>query len=209
MTRVLTQPMIEAAKRLHDSDPRLDGWRLSSEAILSVKDKYPGFDETSCVVKTVAINSLYSTQIYWVLHVAKHVARIMGDRPDDQSLVAALADAGAGKRHLSFASKFAHFFVCDRFPIYDSAAIVGLKFYLCSNYRTNALSPYDAYRENIASCLRSLPSSSYSQSVDQCLWLTGSWIKWKEDNRSGNAELRALFEFYPPDLHEMLPDELR
>jgi hypothetical protein len=197
----ITDCMIKAAGRLYTSD-WFKGWRLSDEALSSVRDKYPDFDEPSCLIKTVAINSLYSTQIYAVVHVAKHISRVMrGKRPDDQ-LIETLADAGNGRKNVSFASKFAHFFIAEHFLIFDSAALRAIRFHLGE---TNAQSSYSAYCAELKRCA---PNGAYNKSFDQYLWLTGSWMNWKT-HKDVNAETRVLFDAYPDDLHDMLPEALR
>jgi hypothetical protein len=202
----LTANMISAAGALYEHSPKLSGWRLSNEALCSVREQYPTFDEKSCLLKTVAINSLYSTQVYAIVRVASHVARVMEKMPSDDELVPTLAEAGTGRRHLSFASKFSHFFVSDRFPIYDSAAIRAIQFHLGSDYKTNVQLPYRAFCNNLKQCNSVFANN---QSLDRYLWLTGSWIRWKADNNEINSELKSLFVAYPEDLHEMLPEPLR
>ena len=56
-----------------------------------------------------------------------------------------------GRKHLSFASKFAHFFIdMERFPIYDFFSLKMVAYHLGRQELTrNTAHPYQAFIENI------------------------------------------------------------
>src|SRR5689334_2551341 len=66
----LLHSQIEAASRLH---ARLEGWRITDNALGQIRDRFPGFDKESCLVKSVAVNTLYGTQVLAIVRMARHV----------------------------------------------------------------------------------------------------------------------------------------
>src|SRR6476620_7956329 len=71
---VLKQAQVDAAIRLHE---RLEGWRNSDVALMRLRDSMPEFDSASCLLKTVAVNALYGTQVLALVRMAGHVATIL------------------------------------------------------------------------------------------------------------------------------------
>src|SRR5690242_13135370 len=69
----LTQNQIDAARRLHE---RLDQWRLSDAALRRLHETFSGFEIEACVLKSVAINALYGTQVFAIVRMAQHVETI-------------------------------------------------------------------------------------------------------------------------------------
>src|SRR5687768_11729209 len=117
----LTDAHVQAASRLHS---RLKQWAATDGALEQLREKFPGFDLEAALLKTVAINQLYGTNVYAAMRVAENVVAVMKKPPDGAALVETLAEvelANGEKKHLrSFASKFCHFFVDrDRYPIFD------------------------------------------------------------------------------------------
>lgn len=108
---------IDAANRLHD---RLEQWKLADQALRLLAERCADFEPATCLLKVAAVNELYGTNVYATTRMAKHVARLLVGAnlatagPELVERLAALpaADGQKGKRrHLSFASKFAHFFL--------------------------------------------------------------------------------------------------
>jgi hypothetical protein len=56
----LTQKQIELATELHQT---LDRWRLSDNALRRLRRALPELDEEACILKSIAVNSLYGTQV--------------------------------------------------------------------------------------------------------------------------------------------------
>lgn len=197
----LSQRQIEAASQLHF---KLEQWRLSDEALLELANIQPGWNSEASILKCVAINSLYSTQVYAILRMAQHVTKIFkfSDVEVDNNLVEKIADL-EGRKHVSFASKLCHFFVSDeRFPIYDEAARDALRLHLGKHYERDNKAPYAAFRRNLSRLReKSGIGSLTGRMLDRYLWIVGMWLKYeslskRRDDKSlpMNAELRRVFQ---------------
>ena len=125
----LDQKQIDAADRLRQN--HLRQWQLSDAALLRMREKLPDFEPETCLLKSVAVNAIYGTNVLAIVRVANYVANVFGRHDHSQAgaeLVREIANVPTGKGqpsriHTSFASKFCHFFVdSERFPIYDNAA---------------------------------------------------------------------------------------
>jgi hypothetical protein len=209
--------MIEAANQLSLG---LKQWRLSDNVLASLRCTYRDFDEVSCLLKTIAINTLYGTQIYAVIPLARHIAEVAKELPVvkwDATMVMKLAKYPESNRNnVSFAAKFCHFFVDDkRFHIYDEQARLAIRHHL-GDYKNDDTDPYKAFCSNLERLRAEFSIDADSRPLDRYLWLVGSWIKWKSWKKEPekapiNAELRALFATQPRPaaLNEMLPEDLR
>ncbi len=194
---------VEAACRLHS---RLKQWQLSESALLQLHERVPGFDAEASLLKTVAVNAIYGTQVYatvrmagWVEEVMKESPRLTG--PELVEKIAALPkrdDEEKSRTFISFTAKFCHFFVDpERYPIYDEAARSALKLHLGSAYDSNTKHPYIAFCDNLFK-LRELSRLNLSmRELDHYLWLTGMYMRWlKQRDHSSplvNDELLRLF----------------
>src|SRR6266550_6825574 len=120
---------IAAAARVFGRLPR---WQKADCVLRAVRSKFPDFGPEACLLKCVAVNSLYGTNVYAIMRMAEHVEDVMkqSERPTDRvELVEKLAklpkESGEQQQNfVSFASKFAHFFVRSDLirsdvPIYD------------------------------------------------------------------------------------------
>src|SRR5947209_9662363 len=117
----LSMTQIEAANRLHG---KLLQWQVTVRALHTLQENLPGFDIEVTLLKVAAVNQLYGTNVYAVVRMARHVTGVMQEARgmEDADLVEELASL-TGRKHRSFASKFAHFFIdMERFPIFDSYA---------------------------------------------------------------------------------------
>jgi hypothetical protein len=193
---------IEAANRLHQ---RLEQWRLADGALRLLHDVCPGFAPEACLLKVVAVNSLYGTNVYATIRMANHVTSVLA-QPDlgtaGAELVKQLADLPPTERqkrkrhHYSFASKFAHFFVDEeRFPMMDSYALKMLKFHLGRrHYSTDPANPYAAFVSNLQQLKRLSGINCSNRRLDRYLWLAGQYAAWKKSaKREINAEIAAMF----------------
>ena len=103
---------------------------VQEKAILKVVDACPGFTLEEIIAKASIINDLYSTSVFDILSVAKHVYSVSNttgllDKNGNANYsaikdMATVSHGGKTIYHISFASKFASFFRPDLFPIYDS-----------------------------------------------------------------------------------------
>ncbi len=180
----------------------LPQWEDTERIFATLRDRLPGFNYEEVVVKAATLNHLYSTRVFALLTVSKHIAAVMADPPDDpDEFVTALAtvpDRAATKgprHHWSFASKFTHFFVdADRFPIYDSYNVMMLRYHLGRQAVANTVNPYAAFRTNLQQfqTLGHLEEFSLRE-LDRYLWLAGLYRDWLKGNREINVEVQELF----------------
>ena len=116
----LTQKQIELATELHQT---LDQWRLSDNALRRLRRALPELDEEACILKSIAVNSLYGTQVLAIIPMAKSVLSVLSrtsatDKGADLvDQIAALSHGGKMRCCTSFAAKFCHFFIDENlFP---------------------------------------------------------------------------------------------
>ncbi|MGQ0750999.1 MAG: hypothetical protein ACT4PS_10735, partial [Betaproteobacteria bacterium] len=223
----LGPPQIEAACRLHET---LEGWRVSDAALLRLHHDRYGFDPEACLLKAVAVNALYGTQVYAIVRMAKHAHKILNQgnlASAGPELVEAIAtlpanDGEKARQFVSFAAKFCHLFVDEeRFPIYDDAARTMLVLHLGVYYRKDSKRPYAAFCKNFAALRELSKFRGPSRNLDRYLWIAGMYRRWSKGSRLVNGELRRLFTkpnkkeaavleaLLPPDTHIKNPNLAR
>jgi hypothetical protein len=197
---------INAANLLHRY---LDQWRLADQALELLAARCGGFEPDACLLKVAAVNTLYGTNLYAITRMAKHAAAVLmatdlaAAGPELVEQLAALPTMNgrlSKRRHYSFSSKFAHFFVCkERFPIMDSYAVAMLKRHLGSPiYRDDPTKRYVAFLRNSQQLKQSSGFRGSNRELDRYLWLAGEYAAWmKRPGMAINAELAALFERPP------------
>jgi hypothetical protein len=197
----LIRTQIDAACRLHQ---RLGQWRLSDLALRRLHEQLPGFDNESCLLKCIAINVLYGTQVFAIIPLSQHVQSVLLNTDlitREMKLVDRIAlfkHDGKYRRVTSFAAKFCHFFIDEeRFPIYDEAARETIKFHIRDQYLTDLKQPYAAFCQNLQTLQDGLEFKGRQRDIDRYLWLVGMYMRWTkapEKNEAPiNAELRRLF----------------
>src|SRR5260221_10321553 len=196
----LSMPQIEAANRLHQQLPQ---WQVTDRALHALKVHFPGFDAEATLLKVVAVNQLYGTNVYAVIRMAQHIAKVMSeaDNMENADLVEKLASL-TGRKHLSFASKFAHFFIdMERFPIYDSFAVKMVAYHLGRQGQViNVVHPYQAFIENINRLKERAHLSCTSKELDRYLWLAGLYQEWLGSSAPQiNVEVAQLFKSLSSD----------
>jgi hypothetical protein len=220
MIKAVTRLQICAAIRMHR---HLGQWRLSDSALHSLREKMPGWNDEESLVKCVAINALYGTNVFAIVRMAMHVRSILeplqGCYLDGLVGQISLLDLNDGKRprqHVSFASKLCHFFVNEEhYPIYDNAARDALRYHLGNDYCGDRSEPYKAFQENLRR-LRAASSivTATGREMDRYLWIVGMYMRYDEWRRAGakgrpivNTELFQVFEQrpIPDDLDTLLP----
>lgn len=217
LKRQLTKERVEAALRLHS---RLTGWESADESFSALKQAMPGFDLSSCLIKSAAINQLYYTSVYRIYDMAKNVERVMAAKPDDPiQLVTAIATLDDPKkpsgvtRHFSFASKFAHFFIdADSYPIWDAYVIDMLGCHTGESLDLARFdSPYGEFCARFEAVRRATGVPYSNRDMDRYLWLAGNYRASREGRGSHiNAALAALFDQddadVQADLERLLPE---
>ena len=209
----LTKDQIVAANRLHE---RLAQWRAADEALLAVRERFPEFDMTGCLVKTLIVNALYGTNVFAITRMAEHVRKVLDETdllavgPELVEQIAALPKVAGQKRdrrHHSFASKFAHFFVdAEGFPIYDSYAVGTIEHHLRPADRVhNPDRPYEAFVANFQTVRKAIGWEGSNRELDRYLWIAGLYRAWKSNPEARiNAEVSSLFRKPPADVQENL-----
>lgn len=195
----VTHAQINAASYLFRLLPQ---WEDTERIFMMLRDRLPGFSYEEVVVKAATLNHLYSTRVFALMTISKHIAAVMADPPGDpDELVTALAtvpDRASTKgprHHWSFAAKFTHFFVdADRFPIYDSYNVMMLRYHLGRQAVVNNVNPYAAFKTNLQrfQTLEHLEEFSFRE-LDRYLWLAGLYRDWLKGNREINVEAQELF----------------
>jgi hypothetical protein len=200
----LSREQVKAAVRLHGS---LDGWRNTDAALDKLRDAVPGFDDPACLLKSVAINSLYGTQIISIVRMANHVRDVLnnsagidvGNERDLVQRIASIRPLPGDKPRVftSFSAKFCHFFIdSERFPIYDEAARTMLRLHLGTTYKPTKDAPYEAFC--IAFEKLRVQVGASARDLDRYLWLAGMYDRWlrqrlRKQGPLVNAELLRLF----------------
>jgi hypothetical protein len=198
----LKKQQIIAANRLNRAN--LHQWQVTDRALDLLSNSVPGFSWEACLLKATAVNTLYSARVLPIKRMAKHIHQLLG-RSDtkrlDRSIVeviAALPDAsGVVKRsYTSFASKFCHFFIdSDRFPIYDDAARRMVERHLGRNRIKNRekAHPYAAFCSRLDTLRASCGIVCSTRELDRYLWVVGMWIRFRQDRKDVNSDLKILF----------------
>jgi hypothetical protein len=218
MKRELAVPVsleqVAVANRLHE---QLIQWQVKDRALDALHMRFTGFNIEVTVLKVAAVNQLYRTNVYAVDRMAKHIESMMceNEQIDDVRLVEDLASL-PGRKHISFSSKFAHFFIDkERFPIYDSFAEDMVKFHLGhQNWNPDKEHPYRACVQNLTQLKEQvcLQGACTYESLDRYLWITGLYKAYKtRANPKINREVEELFKSLSINeaptslLQEMLP----
>lgn len=196
----LLASQVEAANNIHR---RLQQWAAADGALQLLTDRFPGFGREETLLKVAAINQLYGTNLFAVVRMAKHVTSLMASAPKkDPSLVEQMSclpivpGQQSQRRHVSFASKFSHFFVDrDRFPIYDSYATKTLARHLGRRLLLkNADHPYQTYVANFNLLREQSRLDCSTRELDVYLWLAGVYRKWRaRPDAKINAEALSIF----------------
>lgn len=196
----LTPEQVEVAGALHRT---LKQWRVTDEALRRLGQAIPGFGPEEALLKVVAVNALYGTNVFALVRAAKHVHAVLGSTDVacvSPQLVESLANipttsAGRPRRYVSFASKFAHFFIsAERFPIYDSYAEQMLLHHLGRAAKRDPVRPYVTFVENLDRLRSECGLRCSYRDLDRYLWLAGQYRAHARGKRELNAELLHLFE---------------
>jgi hypothetical protein len=197
---LLTSNQVEAACQLHETLPR---WALADAALRRVRERIAGFDEPACLVKVVAVNDLYGTNVLATVALAQSMSRILAQKSTflDDGLVSKLAVHSSGpqgrvRNFTSFASKFCHFFIDEHhFPIYDEAAREAIRAHLGAAAIAGGKQPYPSFCASFRKLQLQLKCTT--KALDHYLWLGGMYLRWASGTAKAklvNRELAELFE---------------
>lgn len=193
----LNAELVASANKLYTG---LVEWQAIDRAFELLKERLPEFTVEATLSKVAAINAFYGTNLYAQSRMATHIARLarevdlatIGPELVDKMAALILVDGAKTKRFVSFASKFAHFFISrERFPIYDSVAEQMLRGHF-GRLSLPVATKYQAFIGYIDRLRKSVPSQFSYAELDRYLWITGTYLKWK-DGQAVNAELARFF----------------
>jgi len=196
----LTGEQIAAAGALHST---LTQWQVTDNALSRLRDEMPGFGPEEALLKVVAVNALYGTNVFALGRAATHVGTVLNSAdiakagPELVELLANIPTTpnARPKRYISFASKFANFFIDpERFPIYDSYAERMLVFHLGNLAERDPARPYEAFVASLAMLRREYGLQCSYRELDRYLWVGGLYRAHAKGKRALNAELLRLFE---------------
>ena len=129
MKTVLRRPTVDLVNAACDEFDREN--EIIERALKELFSQFPGNSDLSHVLlKVVALNRLYSTQILAVMDVAQHIHRNAQDinsamvtgSPQivDKIARVAISTSGKERRNLSFATKYCSWHNPEAYPIWDS-----------------------------------------------------------------------------------------
>ncbi len=187
----LTTDMIEAAENIRQ---QLHGWKTSDETLEIVRNSFPGFDFSDVLIKATVINSLYGTNVYAIWKAAEHVhgtiAKYNLGNAETEFVEKIARVPGINRVFISFASKFAHFFIdSERFPIMDSHAVSAIKYHLGYGKweKCSADRPYNEFVFNFTKLKDLCGFNGSGRDFEHYLWLAGLFKEWKK--KEGKAEI--------------------
>jgi hypothetical protein len=194
--RPLTRRNLEAVLRLYEENTT---WQQLDAALAGVAQKFPGFDMQSCLIKVGLLDRFFSTNVYSVPKMAKHISKILTRRPAPAGIalveeISQFAHArGRIRRQVSFAAKFCHLFVDPDIPLYDSRAVSALA-QLAKKQSVPMATPYSTFHSTFFSVRNGLTFDISVRELDHFLWIAGSYVLWRNNGKAPIAsELRALF----------------
>lgn len=210
----LTREQIAAANRIHD---QLSNWSLVDRALERLSKNMSGFDRESILLKAAAVNQLYYTNVFAIVPMAEHMANVLNEpgAVSDHGLVDRLAVLStntrqAQRRFVSFASKFAHFFVDpDRFPIFDSFGLHMIKLHLGVRKDIwRSTQPYAEFLEMFRRVQTLACPTCTNRELDRYLWVAGQYRAWMKNSKAQiNGELRSVFQNQTGQLKTVLMPE--
>src|SRR5271157_1430769 len=203
----LLNEQIEAASEFWNE------WEGEYKELSRLNEVFPGFDGTAVLLKAVVINTLYGTNVYAIEKVAECVKTVMSkaNHATGPDLVEELVEEMtkvSGRKHHSFASKFAHFFIDKDLPILDQYAEFMVRWHLGSEQSQNHRR-YLKFDEDIRKLKELAGLSCSNAQLDAYLWVAGEYLCWKKDPKVKiTQELRELFEegrrYKRPELYRLL-----
>lgn len=184
-------PSVEAVEHYLKEWEENDEYNLPDKALLKLfRETYPAnTDLNEIIIKCAAINTIYSTHIFNIHDVAKHILdlkidhELKNDIPEDKVLdfVDKLAKVEIGDKkfyYYSFATKYCSFTNPDVYPIYDSYVEKVLVYYrdhnMIDTFETKNLKEYKEFCNILQKFKKRYHLEQYNaKQIDQYLWLMG------------------------------------
>lgn len=141
-------------------------------------------DIDEILIKASSLNDFYSTNIFSVVTVAKHIYNLNIDKrlkEADETLVNDIANViinGKAKRFYSFATKYCSHHFPDDFPIYDSYVEKVLMYFNkidnFFNFKREDLKDYAKFKHVLIQFKKFYNIEQYSlKDIDKYIWLVG------------------------------------
>jgi len=162
-----------------------EGFGITDKAITRLVTAFPyNHDLEDVLLKVVAINSLYATNIYAIYNVAKRIHELQIDSKLGQGSlelvdeIAVVQVRGKIRRNYSFASKYCSWHAPHIYPIYDSFVDQLLWAYQrrdeFADFKRNDLLQYAHYREVLDKFREHYELRQFGyKDLDKFLWLYG------------------------------------
>lgn len=170
----------------------MDLWDLLENYVLQERSLYKLFHKTypknkdidDILIKASSLNDFYSTNIFSIFPVAKHILELNIDerlKNGDNSLVNDIADvtiSGVKKHFYSFATKYCSHHNSDDFPIYDDFVKKVLLYFKSKdrfeNFTESDLKDYSKFKNILMSFKKYYDVDNYSlKDIDRYLWQLG------------------------------------
>jgi len=198
---------VQAAADIYN---HLEGWATTDRALFALATVLHGAEAfrereyEAALIRVAAVNQLYATNVYAVARMAERVVTLSNrgqwtfDTVDELANLPRTENQKTERRHVSFASKYAHFFVdAKKFPIYDSYALVALGHHLGTAYAPGNEHPYRSYAEKVIALVEASSLERDLAALDRYLWLAGQLITFRKSKAAAkvlNREVRRFFE---------------
>lgn len=141
-------------------------------------------DIDEILIKASSLNDFYSTNIFSVVTVAKHIYNLNIDKrlkEADETLVNDIANVvinGKAKRFYSFATKYCSHHFPNEFPIYDSYVEKVLMYFNkidnFFNFKREDLKDYKKFKNVLMQFKKFYNIEQYSlKDIDKYIWLVG------------------------------------
>lgn len=186
---VIARPTAETATQRAAEFQNRPKYRLAEESLSTLFSTWPANKDLSLIhLKVVALNSMYSTQIYDTYSVSQHIYALDIDAAlstGDLQLVERIARMPIGdstRFNLSFASKYCSWHESDRFAIFDSYVEEALWYfqrtYEFASFRRKDLRVYGTFIEILEAFSNVFDLNRLSKKeLDQYLWIEGESLR--------------------------------
>ena len=181
----IPNPTVEEVKHWLDSWDKLEDYESQERAVNRVfRDYCSNNDLENILIKCSVLNDFYSTNIFKIYPVAKHILSLNIDarlKAGDPTLVDDIAKNDIGgkmKNFYSFASKYCSHHNQLEFPIYDSYVHKVLKYFLkvdrFSKYKDKDLKEYSKFKQILINFRKFYSLEQFSlKELDKYLWQFG------------------------------------
>jgi len=179
-----THDLIRGAVALFDKENF-----VAEQALTELFALFPQNDNLPRILlKVVALNRLYSTQIFAVMDMAQHIHQnrqaidgglVSGD-PKVVDLISKVTIQGKQHNFFSFASKYCSWHAPHLFPLYDSRVDWYLRnlqkqVRFDSSFTKNEFANYSEFRAMMVSLQKAFSLESFTfKEIDKFLWLYGT-----------------------------------